>query len=215
MTSSRHHSVVCSTILFTIFTSIVIGRARKFFLSLEKRTTRRTFFMLFVFFLPSFLCCLRRSWGEWIWVYALRDLLKHRHRTRRWGRKRKRKKLQKIAHRPARYTARNMLISAVIRMFCGIMLVILQRRTELGMLFSLFSLLAIPYILISTGFLSQHIISASIQHRNSWRVRLICFITLLFMCSNACFRFYIVPLSKWAFPPVSFCTRSFWWHDSA
>lgn len=122
---------------------------------------------------------------------------------KKMGKERKRKKLQKIAHRPARYTARNMLISAVIRMFCGIM-VDFVKENEAGMLmlFSLFSLLAILYIYRPLPYLHWFPFATYYkcidmqEHRNSWRVRLICFITLLFMCSNACFRFYIVPLSR-------------------
>lgn len=60
-------------------------------------------FMLFVLF---FLCCARRK-GEWIWVYALLNLLKHRLR-RRWQKEgnrpeeKQRQEVAKIAHSPMR-----------------------------------------------------------------------------------------------------------------
>jgi hypothetical protein len=84
--------------------------------------------------------------------------------------KEKRKKLQKIAHRYT-HTARSMLIS-VIRMFCGIMLVICEGERSWDVLFSLF--LHLRWCLLRVATSSY----------------------LLYYCSNACFGFIPVPLSR-------------------
>lgn len=86
--------VITPTILHFIRLSVVrfssLSLARKlFFLSFIEKE-------LFYVVCVIFLCCARRK-GEWIWVYALLNLLKH------WLRedgKREGKKLQKIAHKP-------------------------------------------------------------------------------------------------------------------
>jgi hypothetical protein len=118
---------ILQPVVHYIFTSIVIGKARKFFLSIEKsKRHEEPFFMfvLFFFFFFSYAACAEVNESEYM---LLRDLLKHSYGPKEEDEKQKKKKLQKIAHRlGARKGERNMLIFAVIRMFCfGIMLAIL------------------------------------------------------------------------------------------
>lgn len=127
MLSSRVKRKSSSLWLFYILFDFVLfasslSQARKTFLL---STVQRTFF-----YVACVTFLMLRQKGEWIWVYALLNLLKHR--LRRWQRpkeeskkKQRRKKLQNIAQSDLKHPGeRNMLIFSVIRMFRGIMLVI-------------------------------------------------------------------------------------------